>query len=79
MEEELLELREEVELLTQRIESMEKTENRRKAFFYIKILVRVILILLTVYGVWRGYEYVVDEIPHMMEEKIKEINPFKKN
>ena len=79
MEEEIIELKEEIELLTERINILEKTESRRKAFAYTKILVRVIMLLLFAYGVWRGYEYVVNEIPQLMEEKIKEINPIKKN
>lgn len=79
MEEELEELKEEIEFLSKRIDSLEKRENRRKAFGYTKLLIRVILILVTIYGIWRGYEYVVNEIPRIMEEKIKEINPIKKN
>lgn len=79
MENEVIELREEIELLTERIAVLEKNESKRKAFAYTKILVRIIMLLLFFYGVWKGYEYVVNEIPKLMEEKIKEINPIKKD
>ena len=79
MDNEVMELKEEIEFLSKRIETLEKSESRRKAFVYTKILIKVVLLLATVYGVWRGYEYVVNEIPNIMEEKIKEINPIKKN
>jgi hypothetical protein len=79
MEEELNDLRDEIDYLTKRIETLESAENRRKAAFYIKLLVKVVLIVLFAYGLWRGYDYVVHEIPNIMEEKIKELNPLKKN
>ena len=79
MEEELNDLRDEIEYLNKRIESLESAENRRKAGFYIKLLVKVILIVLFAYGLWRVYDYAVHEIPNIMEEKIKEINPLRKN
>ncbi len=79
MEEEINELHDEILYLTKRIESLESAEKRRKAGIYIKILIKVILIGLFVYGIWRGYDYVVHEIPNIMEEKIKELNPLKKN
>ncbi len=77
MEEELDELREEIDLLTKKVEILEKKENHRKAFMYVKVLVKVLLILAFAYGVWQGYEYLSKELPKIMEEKIKELNPIK--
>jgi len=77
--EELEELKEEVELLNRKVLILEKKENKRKAMVYVKILVKIIITLAIIYGVYRGYEYVVKEIPHIMEEKIKELNLVKKN
>lgn len=77
MENEVLELRKEIEILTKRIEILEGKENKRKAFVYTKMLVRIILILLIIYGVWTGYQYLVNEIPKIMEDKINEINTKK--
>ena len=79
MNEEVLELKEEIEILNERISILEKRESKRKALAYLKIIIKVILIGAIIFGIWRGYEYVVREIPNMMEEKIKELNPFKKN
>jgi hypothetical protein len=76
MDLELQALKEEVSLLTQKVEILEKKENRRKAFTYVKILVKVILILGAMYGIYWGYQYLSKELPRMMEEKIKEINPI---
>ena len=77
MEEEIIELKEEIDMLTERIQVLEKKENKRKALIYGKILVKIILLLVTAYGIWQGYEYVVKELPKIMDEKIKEINPIK--
>ena len=78
MNDELLDLKNEVEILNKRISVLEKHENRRKSLAYLKVLIKMILIGAIIFGIWRGYEYVVHEIPNMMEEKIKSFNPFKK-
>ena len=78
MEMDLTELKEEIRLLNERIDVLEKNENKRKAYFYLKILIRVIIILACVYGVWKGYEYISKELPSILEEKIKEMEPTKK-
>ncbi len=78
MEKELDDLRDEIEYLTKRIEVLESAENKRKAGFYIKILFKVLLIGVFAFGVWRGYDYVVNEMPTIIEEKVKELNPLKK-
>lgn len=74
MENEVLELKEEIEFLTRRIEILESKDNKRRAFSYLRLLVKIILILVSIYGIWIGYKYVVNEIPKIMDDKIKEIN-----
>ena len=76
---EIDDLKEEIEILKKRINILEKNENRRKAYKDTKIIVKIILIVFIFYGMYKGYDYVVHEIPNMMEEKIKKINPFKKS
>ena len=71
-------LREEVNLLARKVEILEKKENHRKAYAYLKVLVKVILIAALSYGVYWGYKYAVKEIPNIIEEKIKDLNPLKK-
>ena len=78
MEKEILELKQEIEVLEKKVEILESRENRRRAFSYIKILVKVLLIGAFAFAAWRGYEYVSKEIPNIMEEKIKELNPLRK-
>ncbi len=77
MEEELMDLREEIDILNKRIEALEAKDNRRRAFGYTKILIRVLVILACAFGAWRGYEYLSKEVPRIMEEKIKELDVTK--
>lgn len=78
MEEEIEELKEEVMLLTRKVELLEKKDNHRRAYSYAKILIKLILTLLVCFGLYLGYHYVVNELPNMIEDKIKELNPLKK-
>ena len=77
MENEILELREEIDVLNERIEYLEKRNRKLQTYHYIRILIKVVCLLLFAYGIWRGYEYVVNEVPKMMEEQIQELNPLK--
>lgn len=79
MNDEVLELNEKIELLNERISILEKRDNRRRSFAYIRVIIKIIIIGAILFGIWKGYEYVVHEIPNMMEEKIKDLNPFKRN
>ena len=79
MENEIVELKDEITFLEKRIEMLEKTNNRRKAYSYLKLLGKICLFLLIIYGGWRGYGYIKDEVPKIIDNKIKEINPFKSN
>ena len=79
MNEEIERLEEEIELLQKRVNILENSENRRKAAKYISIIFKILMILLMCFGIWKGYDYIVNEIPNMMEEKIKSLNPFRSN
>ena len=72
-----LELKEQIEYLTKRIEILEHIEKKRKAFFYVKLLFKIIMLGLFVYSMWRGYEYLSKEIPRVLEEKLREVIPNK--
>ena len=78
MEEEILELKEEIGLLREKVNILERKENNRKAYGYLKILSKIILIGVLAYGGYRAYRYVIDELPNIIEEKIKDLNPLKK-
>ena len=73
MEQELDELREEVKLLTKKVGILEKKENNRKALGYLKILFKVIMIIVVIYGAYRAYNYVVNDLPNDIVEKVKDL------
>ena len=78
MEKDIDKLEEEILLLKKRISILEGKENRRRAFGYIKLIVKILLILLIAFGIWRAYDYVSNDVPKLIEDKISSINPFRK-
>ncbi len=72
---EIEELQEEIEILKKRINNLERKENIRKAHSYFKMIIKIIIIALIVFGIWYGYNYVVNEIPNIVDDKIKSIIP----
>ena len=56
---------------------MEGKENRRKAWGYFKIIVKIVIVLLIVFGIWKAYDYVSNDVPKLIEDKVRSINPFK--
>lgn len=78
MENDIDKLEEEILLLKKRISILEGKENRRRAFGYIKLIVKILLILLIAFGIWRAYDYVSNDVPKLIEDKISSINPFRK-
>ena len=77
MESELVELREEVELLTRKVEKLEKKENIRKAASYGKILLKALLVAAASWALYWGYNYIVKELPNIVIEKVKETSKEK--
>ena len=78
MELEIEELKEEISLLTEKVEILERKERQRKSMFYVKLLIKFVLLASAVYGAFKLYDYVVREVPNIMENKIKELNPLNK-
>lgn len=77
MEKDIEKLEEEVLLLKKRISILEGKENRRKAWGYFKIIVKIVIVLLIVFGIWKAYDYVSNDVPKLIEDKVRSINPFK--
>ncbi len=77
MSEEVMELREEIDVLKERINVLEKQERNRKTLNYVKLGIRLIIFLAAIYGALKGYEYLSKEVPQLINDKIKEINPSK--
>ena len=76
MEEEIRELKEEINLLTKKVELLEKSEKKRKAFSYVKVTFKVLSILVLIYSIYWGYQYVINDLPGVIEEKIKDVIPI---
>jgi hypothetical protein len=70
--EELNELQEQVKILEERVYVLERQEATRKVKNWIKILFKVLILVAVVIGSFLAYNYVVDELPKLIENKIKE-------
>ena len=76
MEKEVEKLRTEVMILKERISILEGKEHRRGIMKSIKGLFHIILMLGGALLIWKGYDYVTNEVPNYLEEKVNELNPF---
>ncbi len=63
-------LEEEIILLKKRISILEGKENRRKAYSYFKIIIKIVFFFLLVFSIWKGYDYVVNEVPDLIKDEI---------
>lgn len=70
--EELNELQEQVKILEDRVYVLERQEATRKVKNWIKLLFKVLILVAVVIGSFLAYNYVVDELPKLIENKIKE-------
>jgi len=70
--EELNELQEQVKILEERVYVLERQEATRKVKNWIKILFKVLILVAVVIGSFLAYNFVVDELPKLIENKIKE-------
>lgn len=70
--EELNELQEQVKILEERVYVLERQEATRRVKNWIKILFKVLILVAVVIGSFLAYNYVVDELPKLIENKIKE-------
>ena len=78
MEDVIEELEEEIDILKKRISILEGKENRRKALGYAKIIFKIVIVILFVFGICKGYDYIVNGVPRLIENEINRLNPFKK-
>lgn len=79
MDREIEKLQEEIVYLKRRIASLEKSENHRKAGKYFKMIVKIIMICVVGFMLWRGYDHFVNGIPKLIDDKIQSLNPFRRN
>lgn len=76
MEKEVEKLRTEILVLKERINILEGKEHRRGITKSIRGLFHIILMLGGALLIWKGYDYVTNEVPNYLDEKVSELNPF---
>lgn len=74
---EIDDLKNEIKVLKKRIEILESNENKRKIAKNIHIIFKICLFLLFIYGAYKGYDYLKNVVPSMVENQIKEIKVLK--
>ena len=71
MDEDIDELKEEIIYLKKRIDILEKTERKRKAFKLLRIIIKIIFYGLIIFGIWKAYDYLTNEVPNMVSEEVE--------
>ena len=79
MEDNISELEEEIKLLKKRISILEGKENRRKAIGYAKIIIKIVFTVSFIFAIWKGYNYIIKEVPKLIENEVNNLNPIRKN
>lgn len=70
---EVQELQTKIKELEARLSRLEKIENKRQTFKIIKIVIKMIVILIIVFGLWMGYKYLNETIIKPYKETVDEI------
>ena len=70
---EVQELENKIKELELRLSRLEKIENRRKIFKIINIVVKIIILLVVLFSLWTGYNYVNETIIKPYKETVDEI------
>ena len=71
MDENIDELKEEITYLKKRIDILEKTERKRKAFKSLRIIIKILFYGLIIFGIWKAYDYLTNEVPNMVSEEVE--------
>ena len=70
---EVQELQNKIKELENRLERLEKIENKRKTLTLIKILIKVVIVIAILIGIWVGYNYVNNTYIKPYKETMEEI------
>ena len=73
MSDEIEDLKKEIIYLRKRIDVLERSERKRNASKSIKIMIKIILWVCIIIGVLKAYDYVKNEIPNMISEKVDNV------
>ena len=69
---EIDELQEQVRLLEDRIYVLERKEASRKVRGWISVLIKLLIFIALVFGVFYAYNYITKELPKLVENEVKE-------
>ncbi len=67
------ELQNKIKELEARLARLEKIENKRQAFKTLKIVIKIIILLAIMFGLWMGYNYVNNTFIKPYKETVDEI------
>ena len=70
---EVQELQNRIKELEVRLSRLEKIENKRQTFKIVKIIIKLIILLSILFGLWVGYNYVNETIIKPYKETVDEI------
>lgn len=70
---EVQELDNKIKELEARLSRLEKIENKRQTFKIIKIVIKLIILLAVIFGLWIGYNYVNETYIKPYKEAVDEI------
>jgi len=73
MEERIIELENKVDELNSRLYDIEKREAGRKVGRLIKNLITLLIVFGLIYGSLKAYDYVKNELPKDIDEKVNEV------
>lgn len=70
---EVQELQNRIKELEGRLSRLEKIESKRQTFKIVKIVIKIIILLAILFGLWMGYNYVNETIIKPYKETVDEI------
>ena len=70
---EVQELQNRIKELETRLSRLEKIESKRQTFKIVKIVIKMIILLAILFGLWTGYNYVNETIIKPYKETVDEI------
>ena len=81
MEDRIKELEDEIDSLEERLARLEKVDAKRRVLKLFKSIIVFLLLITIGYGIYRGYNYVKNELPKVIDEKVNDLkdNVIKKN
>ncbi len=71
MESEIEELKGQILILKNKVQVLEGKERKRRAIFWASLLLKIAFIMFTIYGMFKLYDYLMNDVPGVMSKEIK--------